>query len=131
MPLFRVSCSVSYCTINLKVTGSSVIPHFQRRRICRVVSSLRRKPTLMTIPPTLTNAAALLHSVRSWFQPDNPAEWGMRCLQGSFGRLRIPMPADDAEYRYRLLEVCCRLHNVRTCLLRVGSPANVILRCMG
>ena len=42
------------------------------------------------------------------------AEWGMRCLQGSFGRLKLPMPADDASYRYRLLEVCCRLHNFRT-----------------
>ena len=45
------------------------------------------------------------------------AEWGMRCLQGSFGRLRMPMPAGaglDSVYRYRLLEVCSRLHNVRT-----------------
>jgi len=42
------------------------------------------------------------------------AEWGMRCLQGSFGRLKLPMPAEDAKYRYQLLEVCVWLHNLRT-----------------
>jgi hypothetical protein len=53
------------------------------------------------------------------------AEWAMRCLQGSFGRLRVPMPADDAEYRYRLLEVCCRLHNVQTRLEGINQIKTV------
>ncbi|KAH0608266.1 uncharacterized protein H6S33_002318 [Morchella sextelata] len=53
------------------------------------------------------------------------AEWGMRCLQGSFGRLKLPMPAEDAAYRYRLLEVCSRLHNVRTCLEGINQIRTV------
>ncbi|RPA93019.1 hypothetical protein L873DRAFT_1830927 [Choiromyces venosus 120613-1] len=44
----------------------------------------------------------------------NEQLWGMRCLQGSFGRLKLPMPAQDMGYRYQLLEVCTRLHNLRT-----------------
>jgi hypothetical protein len=42
------------------------------------------------------------------------AEWGMRCLQGSFGRLKLPLPAEDNKYRYMVLEICVYLHNVRT-----------------
>ena len=38
----------------------------------------------------------------------------MRCLQGSFGQLKLPTPANDVSYRYRLLEVCCRLHKLQT-----------------
>jgi hypothetical protein len=41
------------------------------------------------------------------------AEWGMQALQGSFGRLKLPMPAEDSRYRYIVLETCVRLHNVR------------------
>jgi hypothetical protein len=44
------------------------------------------------------------------------AEWGIRGIQGSFGRLKMPMSVDDSAYRFRLLEVCCRLHNLRVSL---------------
>ncbi len=46
------------------------------------------------------------------------AEWGMRSLQGSFGRLRIPLEATDIDRRGDLLEICVRLHNLRA--RRVG-----------
>ncbi|KAI0047508.1 hypothetical protein FA95DRAFT_1662926 [Auriscalpium vulgare] len=46
------------------------------------------------------------------------AEWGMRTIQGSFGRLRIPLEIENGARRGDLLEVCVRLHNLRT--LRVG-----------
>ncbi|KAF9480326.1 hypothetical protein BDN70DRAFT_832907 [Pholiota conissans] len=42
------------------------------------------------------------------------AEWGMRSIQGSFGRLRLPLPIEDSNLRANLLEVCFRLHNLRT-----------------
>lgn len=42
------------------------------------------------------------------------AEWGMRSIQGSFGQLRIPLPIEDVNFRANLLEVCFRLHNLRT-----------------
>jgi hypothetical protein len=46
------------------------------------------------------------------------AEWGMRSLQGSFGRLRLPLDIGDQDARGNLLEICVCLHNLRT--QRVG-----------
>ncbi|KAF5328474.1 hypothetical protein D9758_018603 [Tetrapyrgos nigripes] len=40
------------------------------------------------------------------------AEWGMRSIQGSFGRLRIPLDVNDDAGRADLLELCFRLHNL-------------------
>lgn len=42
------------------------------------------------------------------------AEWGMRSIQGSFGRLRMPLPINDEQFRADLLECVFRLHQVRT-----------------
>ncbi|KAF4604531.1 hypothetical protein EYR40_003305 [Pleurotus pulmonarius] len=45
------------------------------------------------------------------------AEWGMRIIQGSFGRLRVPLPIANTKERAELLEIVCRLSNVRaTCV---------------
>ncbi|KDR69192.1 hypothetical protein GALMADRAFT_230725 [Galerina marginata CBS 339.88] len=41
------------------------------------------------------------------------AEWGNRGLQGSFGRLRMPLPIDNVDARGDLLEICFRLYNLR------------------
>lgn len=41
------------------------------------------------------------------------AEWGIRCLKGPFGRLRLPLSA-VATRRGRLLRVCVHLLNLRT-----------------
>jgi len=46
------------------------------------------------------------------------AEWGMRSIQGSFGRLRMPLQINDKNARGDLLEICFRLHNLRA--RRVG-----------
>ncbi|KAJ7785054.1 hypothetical protein DFH07DRAFT_864357 [Mycena maculata] len=40
-------------------------------------------------------------------------EWGMSGLQGSFGRLRLPLDIGDQDERGNLLEICVRLHNLR------------------
>lgn len=42
------------------------------------------------------------------------AEWGMHALQGSFGRLRVPLPINYHDVRADILEVITRLHNLRT-----------------
>ena len=34
------------------------------------------------------------------------AEWGMQTIQGSFGRLQLPLDVNDAAGRSNLLEVC-------------------------
>ena len=37
----------------------------------------------------------------------------MRAIQGSFGRLRVPLDIEDNQGHARLLEVCVRLNNLR------------------
>jgi hypothetical protein len=46
------------------------------------------------------------------------AEWGNRALQGSFGRLRIPLEINFTERRGDLLETCARGYCLRA--RRVG-----------
>lgn len=53
------------------------------------------------------------------------AEWGMRAIQGSFGRLRIPLDINDPQGRGDLLELCARLHNVRVRLVGINEVHSV------
>ncbi|KAG2336009.1 hypothetical protein BDR05DRAFT_978872 [Suillus weaverae] len=46
------------------------------------------------------------------------AEWGMRGLQGAFGRLRVPLEIGNKDSQGDLIEICIRLHNLRA--IRVG-----------
>ena len=41
------------------------------------------------------------------------AEWGMRTMQGSFGRLRVPLPINNGDLRSDILECVSRLFNLR------------------
>lgn len=49
------------------------------------------------------------------------AEWDMRSLQGSFSQLKMPLPADDSEFRAVVLETCARLHQVRTRVVEINQ----------
>ena len=53
------------------------------------------------------------------------AEWGMRALEGGFGRLRVPLPIGDTQFRQDLLEICIRLHNVRVRCVGINETLNV------
>ncbi|KAI0048880.1 hypothetical protein FA95DRAFT_1539072 [Auriscalpium vulgare] len=55
------------------------------------------------------------------------AEWGMRALQGSFGRLRVPMDIEDDEGRANLIEVCVRLNNLRAICVGINQIRNVYM----
>jgi hypothetical protein len=51
----------------------------------------------------MDEAMAFNHELLSYRQT---AEWGMRAIQGSFGRLRLPLDCDDDDSRGDLLEIC-------------------------
>ncbi|KAA1113037.1 hypothetical protein PGT21_019229 [Puccinia graminis f. sp. tritici] len=53
------------------------------------------------------------------------AEWGMRSLQGSFARLKLPLPADNHGFRLKLLQVVSRLHQVRCRLVGINQTRTV------
>ncbi len=56
------------------------------------------------------------------------AEWGMRALQGSFGRLRVPLDIAHKEDRANLLEVCVRHHNLRCEEVGINQIRSVYLQ---
>lgn len=53
------------------------------------------------------------------------AEWGMRQMRGSFGRLRLPLDANDDQGRKDLLTVCVRMNNVRARRVRISEIRSV------
>lgn len=55
------------------------------------------------------------------------AEWGMRSLQGSFGRLRVPLEINHSDRRGDLLEICVRLQNLRTDLVGINQLRSVYM----
>jgi len=53
------------------------------------------------------------------------AEWGMRSLQGSFARLKLPLLANDHQYRGEILELAVRLHQVRCQTVHINQTQRV------
>jgi hypothetical protein len=53
------------------------------------------------------------------------AEWGMRTMQGSFGRLRVPLNILSTTDRQELLELCVLLFNVRANCVGISQIKNV------
>lgn len=45
--------------------------------------------------------------------------------KGSFGRLRLPLDITNNDGRVALLEICCRLNNVRATCVGVSQIRNV------
>ncbi|KDN44640.1 hypothetical protein RSAG8_05405, partial [Rhizoctonia solani AG-8 WAC10335] len=74
-----------------------------------------------------TNAMEYSHAITSARQA---AEWGMRALQGSFARLRMPLDINDSAGRKVLIETCIRLHNLRTRRIAINQITTVYSRHM-
>ncbi|CAA7270632.1 unnamed protein product [Cyclocybe aegerita] len=65
---------------------------------------------------------------RELLSDQQTAEWGNRGLQGAFGRLRVPLPIDNAERQGNLLEICNRLNNLRTRRVGINQIRTVYMR---
>jgi hypothetical protein len=79
------------------------------------------------LPNDAQEQAELLAFNRQLLSYRQTAEWGMRMLQGSFGRLRVPLDVNDQGRRQRLLEVCMRLSNVRAICVGINQIRSVYL----
>ncbi|QRW20431.1 DDE superfamily endonuclease [Rhizoctonia solani] len=69
----------------------------------------------------------------AWIQgtDEEPVEWGMRALQGCFSRLYMPMDTHNIEGRSWLLQICMRLHNVRTRMVEINQIRSVYMHVWG
>jgi hypothetical protein len=56
------------------------------------------------------------------------AEWGNRGLQGSFGRLRVPLEVNAMDRRCDILEVCARAFCLRTRRMGINQIYSVYVR---
>ncbi|KAG2346649.1 hypothetical protein BDR05DRAFT_974303 [Suillus weaverae] len=56
------------------------------------------------------------------------AEWGMRAIQGAFGRLCIPLNISNQEARSDLIEICLQLHNLRAIRVSVNQIQTVYMK---
>jgi hypothetical protein len=55
------------------------------------------------------------------------AEWGMRDIQGSWGRLRLPLDANDTAGRQLLLRNCSRMTNIRAQRIGISEIRNTYM----
>lgn len=77
------------------------------------------------LPRDAIEQARLLAVDRQLVSYRQTAEWGMRALQGSFGRLRMPLEVSNSHRRGDLIETCIRLHNLRTDVVGINQIKSV------
>jgi hypothetical protein len=77
----------------------------------RIKAPMKSGTRLSSDPVEQAEALAFDRELLSFRQA---AEWGMGGLQGSFGRLRVPLQVAYANLRGDLLETIIRLFNLRT-----------------
>ena len=52
----------------------------------------------------------------------------MQCIQGSFGRLQVPLEISHKERRGNLLETCVQLHNLQVRKVGINQIKNVYVK---
>ena len=77
-------------------------------------SAVHRPAKILRVPKE--NSREYNQTQRQWYgaitRQRQAVEWGMRSIQSSFQRVKIPMPSDQ-HHRRKILEVMFRLHNFR------------------
>ncbi|KIY49753.1 hypothetical protein FISHEDRAFT_65168 [Fistulina hepatica ATCC 64428] len=91
----------------------------------KIKAPMKSGARLPSDPALRQEALAFNRELTSYRQT---AEWGMRAIQGSFGRLRVPLPIKDQHRRADLLEVCLRIHQLRTRRVGINQIANVYVQ---
>lgn len=85
------------------MVSDSAFPQGASRCPGKIRAPLTAGSALPDDPDKLNQLFAFNRELLSFWQS---AEWGMRLLQGAFGRLRVPLPIKDLPFRQDLLEIC-------------------------
>ena len=91
----------------------------------RICTPLKEGQQVVGTADQITKATAFNQELLSYRQT---AEWGMRAIQGSFGRLRIPLDINNNAKRGNLIETCLRLHNLRAVKVGINQIRTVYLQ---
>lgn len=90
----------------------------------RICTPLKQGQTLQGSAADIEERMAFNRELLSYRQT---AEWGMRSLQGAFGRLRIPLNISDKEARGDLIEICVHLHNLHSKKVGINQICTVYM----
>jgi hypothetical protein len=88
----------------------------------RILAPAKKGDRLPSTPRSFSRLKLLNEQVVSARQA---AEWGMNSLQGSFARLKLPLPASNHQFRFDLLQCVVRLHQIRTRLVGINQTRTV------
>ena len=90
--------------------SDTAFPRCTNRLDYRIVAPMKKGNRLPQSPGSYSRLKVFNQQLVSARQA---AEWGMCSLQGSFAHLKLPMPANDHEYRGEILELAVRMHQVQ------------------
>ncbi|KNE90844.1 hypothetical protein PSTG_15712 [Puccinia striiformis f. sp. tritici PST-78] len=105
-----------------RVISDTAFPRKTDRLRSRILAPVKRGDRLPQTPRSFARLKLLNNQLVSARQA---AKWGMHSLQGSFARIKLPLPANDHPYRFRLLKVICRLHQLRCQMVGINQTRSV------
>ena len=116
-----LTCFVVSCLRAFYVCADSGFPKGTDDIACKIHSPLKSGHTIPADPVRQQQLLCFYKDLVSYRQT---AEWGTRTIQGSFGRLRVPL-GTDSKKRLRLLETCAHLTNIRARCVGISQVQNV------
>jgi hypothetical protein len=93
----------------LRCLADTAFPRCTNRLDYQILAPKKKGDRLPTDPTEFARLKVLNEQVVSARQA---AEWGMRSLQGSFSRLKLPLPASDHKSRADIIHLAVRLHQL-------------------
>ncbi|KAA1074568.1 hypothetical protein PGT21_010309 [Puccinia graminis f. sp. tritici] len=105
-----------------RIISDMAFPRKSERIQARILAPAKRGDRL---PRESVEFARLQLLNEQLFSARQAAQWGMRSIQGSFGRLKMPLPATDHQYQADLLQIACRLHQLRCRSVGINQTATV------
>lgn len=106
------------------IVADTAFPRGTRSIAGRIRAPLKSGEQVSANPVTQEYILAFNHQLLSYRQT---AEWGMRTVQGSFGRLRVPLEISSSEHRQRLLQICIRLVNLHARCVGISQIRSVYM----
>ena len=106
---YRLIADSAFTTRDATLAGKLLVP-----------KKKSQDPTYIPSPEEVASHRLLTHLRQS-------AEWGNRAIKGPFGRLRVPLDANDDHGRSVIIETCVRLHQLRVRVCGLGQITNVFI----
>ena len=93
-----------------RLINDTAFPRCTNRLDYRILAPMKRGDCVPDSPWTFARQKILNEQLVSARQA---AEWGMRALQGSFARLKLPLPATEHQFQAEVIELAVRVHQLR------------------